>query len=1407
MKNKIYICIIGVMILLTLLQGVIYAAPQYMNNTAPVANFTVEKNRNVKILVLSDYTGTDSANLKNSITSMKSELTNDAKVDVEYVTPTDISIGTQQGFYKQQYWGMLAHGYYRVAGTDTYENYYYGTYTTTNVNKTENVSVSHSPTVVLPEGESPTAMYNVPVRYTHTTSDLLPTSTGSYQSERYKFYDSSGSMCDGGLSITINQSSASEWSLRAFDYTITTQPVLTYDNFWSVMDSYDQPITNTVPGWDLSKINYNVTDNTDTYVVFAMNNEDTNYYKTHNNTYRLGQLRSDANLGKYVKDSEARVYSICSDNFENVNLSTNPEYPITLTSTKQNISVKDLINKSIDGRSLGVNNVSGLVNKIKENIKKPTNANVDMIVATDKDTVSTNSFIDSIKNDISSDVDLKANVLDATSFEDTSTWTKYIVNGDYKNIKTGRDDITLILTGNGDLWAMGNNCIFEDYTGKKLGLFGLSTTIDIYSNFVKIATGVKDVRLDVEYLYSTLVLLKNDGTIWTTGVVGSYVSNNVEYRRFNTIFTRSTEFSNIYDISSGYLITNTGKVYVKIFAYDITSEDTTAPYSQNPSSPVHVQYIYAYHSNYSRFDETCYFLSDGSVYYKRTNHKYEVSYRTSATKLTSPVKKFSSANGLIYCEDNNIYDIRDMMRLNINPVKQEILEKGYFVDSNSDVYYHNYDQWEFSRINKMGSNVDKLLFIDYWFGGIIVRYLNGEIGYIGRLSVANLLPLSSVYRYDEVNGIEIIDASCNGMAGDYLQVGNWFAYVSKLGELFIPTVSPNTAMYSLKSYGKFDPILDISTKPVKAFSKTKLLSAPLREGSERYFIYISDNVEKDTYFKSPSDYFLFSNLDSTILNYLNTNKFNIYVMTPAQALDLKLQYPYVPVNKQQYTLRDLVNNASKDSSICRDINTVRTLISRKFAAFTKQGSTTLTLIADEEGMNYNLVYRDFENDPKYADKWQYTHDQTYFDNSNGLESYSGSWVTTPINSFSKVGKYTVVSQFRDNPKNISSFDSYRLWSNISAPATILVHRRPIAAFNTQIVSKVGTNVNLSYLDQSYDLDHNISRADKGIAARSWQYRKINTETWIEDKPINLTYNTGVYEIQLKVRDIEGAWSKPYVDKIDTANLVPTIDATPKTYEGYGAVNIIITANDNGENDFAHMRYAVTTSTAVPTATQWIPVTNSVKIKLITISTEGTYYVHMEAYDTSGQKAYRVRGPYIIENLKAGHFYISMILDVGWRSYYFDVDNGIDDDHDGEVDRYPRRANTDIDTLKMPINYFNLVGYARTYIKAGYKVKGKIDIIGNPDWAEFHINYIKEGRTYTDNVSLTRAAGDTYTFEWIIPLETDSKTFVSFDLVTKKGNTTYGNEKWIDTWDARNTSRLVFYIKGKATDDLIYVQSQ
>lgn len=593
--------------------------------------------------------------------------------------------------------------------------------------------------------------------------------------------------------------------------------------------------------------------------------------------------------------------------------------------------------------------------------------------------------------------------------------------------------------------------------------------------------------------------------------------------------------------------------------------------------------------------------------------------------------------------------------------------------------------------------------------------------------------------------------------------------------------------------------------PVQGANLDSVDITKLREGSDRIFMWVSDSSGND-YVQGYGKYFGLCNLSRSFANKLGSNKFAITAVAPESTFDYISGY-----DAQDITLRNFVNSSPVSGKLYgsgqagRAINDLKDIYGVQSGVI--KNNTNATVLVNEEAVGYELNYSDAENDPRLETQWKYTHDNTYYDNGNGKAPFSDIWMDGTLDKFTKVGRYTVCARARDNPKNDSRFDNYKLWSDVSDPAAIYVHRRPVALFSTTVASKVGNAVNLEYIDQSYDPDHNRSRGDKGIAGRSWQYKKSADSLWIDGKPYSLTYNTGIYEIKLQVKDIEGAWSTPYIDRVDTANLMPAIDATPESFDGFDGVDIIITASDNGENDFDYMRYAVTVGINQPEPSDWVKAADGVKTKQITINTEGTHYLHMEAYDTAGQRFYRMRGPYTIKILQASHFYITMMLDVGWRSYYFNLNRGIDDNHDGKADRYPRRTDTDIGTLKMPINFYTLVNHSRTYIKAGYKVKGKIDIAGNPDWAKFHINYVKEGMTCTDIVPLIYTGGSTYIFEWIIPLETDSKTFISFDLASGKGTETYGNERWIDTWDGRNTSRSVFYIKGKATEDLIFIQSQ
>ncbi|MBO8171207.1 MAG: hypothetical protein H0Z33_04850 [Bacillaceae bacterium] len=204
----------------------------------------------------------------------------------------------------------------------------------------------------------------------------------------------------------------------------------------------------------------------------------------------------------------------------------------------------------------------------------------------------------------------------------------------------------------------------------------------------------------------------------------------------------------------------------------------------------------------------------------------------------------------------------------------------------------------------------------------------------------------------------------------------------------------------------------------------------------------------------------------------------------------------------------------------------------------KQGDPVQYLLLDEE-IQYETSYVDQENDPEIERRWMYTHDPNYFDNSLGLASFHNQFIPDPVTRFSKVGKYEVVFQAKDNPKNDDRFDNYRLWSDMPVDTLwIYVHRKPISQFNFYTIEE-SNRYRVFFNDLSYDLDHE-SESGKGIVATEWKWKEASESTWHSGKPTYL--NPGkFYLVYLRVQDKEGVWSDPNVKVISTDNLnVPPV---------------------------------------------------------------------------------------------------------------------------------------------------------------------------------------------------------------------------------------------------------------------------
>lgn len=191
-------------------------------------------------------------------------------------------------------------------------------------------------------------------------------------------------------------------------------------------------------------------------------------------------------------------------------------------------------------------------------------------------------------------------------------------------------------------------------------------------------------------------------------------------------------------------------------------------------------------------------------------------------------------------------------------------------------------------------------------------------------------------------------------------------------------------------------------------------------------------------------------------------------------------------------------------------------------------------------VDISTSYTDYEGDSKYQERYRYDHNPYFFDNSMGIIWDSGLWRSDRYTSFPYSGLYTATFQARDNPKSDDRFDDYRLWSrdNLSS-MTYHVHRKPIALFSAKLAWG-----SLQLTDSSYDLDH-ITAVNKGIIDWQWQYKKSDSEIWIDGQPPAQLPGSGPYDIRLRVRDMDGekgvgVWSDWCQRTVGAASNLPPV---------------------------------------------------------------------------------------------------------------------------------------------------------------------------------------------------------------------------------------------------------------------------
>lgn len=237
----------------------------------------------------------------------------------------------------------------------------------------------------------------------------------------------------------------------------------------------------------------------------------------------------------------------------------------------------------------------------------------------------------------------------------------------------------------------------------------------------------------------------------------------------------------------------------------------------------------------------------------------------------------------------------------------------------------------------------------------------------------------------------------------------------------------------------------------------------------------------------------------------------------------KSQYPHDYFIRSGYKTYDILGNLiTVNEPLTAIMSEVNKIIGTNNPSENKQ-----TVLVNQ---TFNLAKSDYddEKDPITEIGYEVVHNPNYYDNSQGLETgtfsafsdVNTSFSNVPRTSFSKPGMYSIYRKVKDVPVGKATFSKD---SNI-AKLDIYVHRRPIADFTLDWDYNPSTSsYKTSWVDLSYDLDHQYTDAQRGIRERKIMYRKTSGDNvWIYSIPDNLT--PGTYELRYMVKDIEGAWS-------------------------------------------------------------------------------------------------------------------------------------------------------------------------------------------------------------------------------------------------------------------------------------------
>jgi len=1256
-----------------------YAEPVTHNvaNVAPSVDIQVQKTKNVDLIFLTDYTGAKLDAIISKVNEVRAELLPLGVNIKAHIINDKVSIAKQSNNVTiKHYSRYLKASYYK---TGNYSNPNGSSGSWNNTYTTDYLTYEY---ITINDGEELppfSKSSNFTVRTLYTGRGVQEMSFAAVQDE-YEIYDPDNYAATK-ISYTHNTQMSTIYGYwHAYSY---TTPAYFLDNVWSLTSIGSQQQNNDVYALDISALStMPINPDSEKHMFFVSDADSANYSKGWGKAYCFGSATT-SELGRFITDNNVSIYCITDSSLQDLVL--NKAIDRLDRNVPQDISINGLMQLSANdvmfyGKGKVSNALDNILYKYSDHDKR---GNADIIVATDYAGTKLADLTASLDN-------LRSGLLD----KDISANIKVVSDKttvDTVNLEKSKMEIAgsnrVLLKADGSLWTWkisgGNSIIpaemildvypyaqdiFKPYYSSSGSLVTVEQQLaSCYIPPVKISDDVVDFAASG----NALCYLKADGSVWYVGGrTVNYVNKIVHERILNF-----TGVKTITKMPGGFaFIKNDGTLWgmSSSISYLGRGNYETAPQyvkdNYNNLAPAQIGRLENVKIKKFCGESQCIALTtNGDVYtwgegssgqlgngswgYSSSGWVSYYSWYPSKINISNVVDietdNSNSARSLFLKADGTLYVAGYIgMENEFSLIKTT----GYYYDSMS--YNYGTGKWityryyyaPYPTICSLNNNI--ITGIQYihkgakWRSGgnsdISIINTNGGViwsnGYVRKqlyyyvADYVNVRPAEYTDTYAKASVAITALENRKNQYGCYEGTWNYpvqYVILDENGNVTdIKMAEGSDTSLQTKfnvSYDEIKDLLDGSTPfDVQSIDTDKLQSIQIREDADKYLIYASDT--QGSYIDDIRSYLSFNTVPEAFEEYLKDNNFEFMALTPYANYDALVS-----------------NKLLGNGGIYNSFDMLAKGILSRYNIQTGE-SGVVYLIAGEDGLYYgnNLYYNDYENDPRYAGIWNFTHDEKYFENSNGKYAYSGQWVTDPDTYLDKVGKYDVIHKVRDNPKDVDAFDNYRLWSNEKCKFTIYVHRRPIALFSVSLFKK-GSNYSYTVYNLSYDLDH-ASRGDRGITQTIWQWRLASASSWNDGMLPDVLSANSQYHLKLVVKDLEGASSLPYIYSIDTTNvnLPPTVDANPQTYSGPAPPDVTVTADDKGENDFLKTEYAWTDSTSMPSVWR----TETSRTFITNPPGDGIWYLHMRAFDTEGKSYYVHRGPYDIYGLQIADVTIS-----------------------------------------------------------------------------------------------------------------------------------------------------------------------